>query len=401
MRFNIEDAWKKNVDYAAKTTQRMFTQGITASGRKVARLFGFRALSQQLLKDIKKIGKDKGGFQPSSLRDYVDFGRFYVSKILLALLALALLGVVVVGVKVVYPLVMSKFFTRELPITSSLIAGYNGKVRLISTEGMTVFEGTLADGHITGTGVLYDLCGNLVYSGGFQEELYSGSGELYYSDGTLCYEGDFADNLYQGTGSLYYRSGQLHYQGDFANGLFEGKGTLYTQSGEIAYIGEFSAGQYNGTGELYHNGKLAYRGEFLDGKREGEGVEYDASGDVLYSGTFTADVFITGRGGQETYPSGVVKYTGDRVDGLYDGKGTLYNEDGTVLYQGEFSEGVYQGDGVLTWTNDAGQAIRLEGTFDKGKLNGEGRQYAEGCHFPRSTERRHLFQIRLQDGAEF
>ena len=234
-------------------------------------MLGVHSLSQEVIQDVKELGKGKIGFQPTSRKDYLDFGRFYVSKVLLAAIVLGILLLAAILIRVVYPQVVSAFFTRDLQIDSSLIAGYNGKVRLYTDGGTLLFQGALEDGRINGNGTLYDTCGNLVYTGNFEQEQYSGTGELYYSDGVLCYQGEFAENLYQGQGSLYYRSGALRYEGEFAAGLFEGEGTLYTQNGSLAYTGEFKAGQYSGTGELYHDGVLAYRGQFLEGKREEKG----------------------------------------------------------------------------------------------------------------------------------
>ena len=178
MKFDPGNELKKSIEYTASTVQRSARQTVTSGIRKVVRLLGIRSLSQQVLRDVKEIGRGKVGFHPSSRKDYVDFGRFYVSKVLLVAIPLLILLCVAVLVRFVYPHVMSAFFTRDLPVTSSLITGYNGKVRLFSEGGTLLFQGKLEEGRINGTGTLYDTCGNLVYTGDFQEEQYNGTGAL-------------------------------------------------------------------------------------------------------------------------------------------------------------------------------------------------------------------------------
>ena len=84
-------------------------------------------------------------------------------------------------------------FTRTIVVNSSEMMGYTGRVRLIdnAVERDVLYEGDMANGRVTGYGVLYGYGGNLVYKGSFLMEMYSGSGELYYPSGNTKYVGDF------------------------------------------------------------------------------------------------------------------------------------------------------------------------------------------------------------------
>ena len=140
MKFNPKAELGRSVEYTAKTMQRSASQKLTSGVRKVCNMLGIKPLSRQISQDMKLIGKDKTMFQPSSLKDYLDFGQIYISKVLLVVILLVILVAVVVAVRVVYPMILSSFFTRDLPITSSEIPGYNGKVRLLTSDGTVLFR---------------------------------------------------------------------------------------------------------------------------------------------------------------------------------------------------------------------------------------------------------------------
>ena len=123
-----------------------------------------------------------------------------------------------------------------MPIDSDEIPEYSGNVRLIDRQsGITRFEGTLENGRIMGSGVVYDELGGVVYNGNFQMEAFDGYGELYYSGGAIQYMGNFAMNSYDGTGTLFYKNGEKMYEGEFTSGLYNGNGTLYYANGEKMY----------------------------------------------------------------------------------------------------------------------------------------------------------------------
>ena len=150
----------------------------------------------------------------------------------------------------------------------------------------------------------------------------------------------------------------------------------------------------------YKDGTI-YSGEWMNGKRNGQGIQkYSNDSDRnLYQGSWNNDV-EEGKG-HLLYKSGDI-YKGDMVQGLRHGEGLLtfgkandyerlsfdgnWKEDtisgnGTMkwragdYYIGEFENGLRQGQGVLTYSeenvNNLG-VVRYEGEWKDGSISGFG-----------------------------
>lgn len=93
-------------------------------------------------------------------------------------------------------LVISKFFTRDISLTNGIPKDYSGKVRLLSSDGSVIFNGTMEKSALTGKGMLYDYCGNILYEGDFENQLYNGDGISYYGKSSTAYIDNKSDELY-------------------------------------------------------------------------------------------------------------------------------------------------------------------------------------------------------------
>lgn len=371
---------------------------------------------QRFLEECSRVG-DK----PDSLKGYFSFGKRYVAKKLVIVLALLVIPIPLLFLWIVYPWIEAGFLTKTMVIDSVDVEGYTGKVRLVGDleEDNVIFMGMLADGKYDGQGTLYDSEGNLIYRGGFLTDQYSGMGESYYrngnveyagqfaggqyegpgklydENGVLLYEGGFSGGMYEGDGILYYSSGLPLYEGNFSGGLYDGSGTLYYLGGNIQYRGNFSQGFYDGAGALfYENGVISYEGEFFQGEKSGSGKEYDENGELLYDGTFSrsryegegtlyenGSIICQGRfhmgiltsGNAVLYDiQGNLCYQGSIENGLYEGQGMLFSE-GILIYEGGFANGKYNGSGK-EYQAETGM-ILYDGTYEQGRYSGQGRLY--------------------------
>ncbi len=365
--------------YVAKFTNKSAKQ--TKLNKKV------RGVTQQVIKYI--------GGKPESLKDYLKFGEWYISKILL----LRILAIVVVlGLLVIYvgiPFLSGKLWASKVVVNTPEYHIASGKVEVFRSDNVLLYKGTMEDGKITGIGEVYN--GNLlVYAGEFVNAKYHGEGKLYQKDG-LLYEGDFVDNLYHGMGVLYYPNGTIQFEGTFEKGLYHGEGTLYNENGTLKYMGKWTEGTYDVNGKIYNeNGVLQYEGDLTLGKPNGIGTQYDEIGKIKYTGTFVEGIY-EGKGilyredgsieyeghfaegkfdgnGKLYYANGTLQYEGNFVDNTFDGTGKLYQEDGTMLYDGTFSNNNYEGAGKLYGENGT---LRYEGTFVDNVFEGNGTLYTE------------------------
>ncbi len=286
--------------------------------------------------------------KPTKREDYIETRRLFISKSFLILLAI---GAVLLGLLiyfVVWPFLLSTFFTARFWQGDEDLADWSGRVIVYYDAEKTVprYSGTLEDGVLQGRGKEYDEEGLLTYEGGFVDGQYSGNGTRY-DGGVLVYEGQFSAGLYEGTGSLY-------------------------EEGSLVYHGAFAAGAANGMGTAYADGAVCYEGAFVNGLYEGEGTAYYASGTVQYKGAFSAGVY---EGlGTAYYPDGTKAYVGSFAAGLYEGEGAEYDEEGGLRYKGSFAEGRYDGEGTLYL--DDGDQIQAE--FSAGTTTGTIQWYRDG-----------------------
>lgn len=81
-------------------------------------------------------------------------------------------------------------------MTNGIPKDYSGKVRLLSSNGSVIFNGTMEKSALTGKGMLYDYCGNILYEGDFENQLYNGDGISYYGKSSTAYIDNKSDELY-------------------------------------------------------------------------------------------------------------------------------------------------------------------------------------------------------------
>lgn len=349
-----------------RTIRAFFTRQIYAV---VARAKSVTSLTRQASKLAPAMLKTatEAGKKPTKREDYIETKQLFISKSLLIMVPLILVVLAVLIYFVVWPWLLSHFFTAKMWYEDPDTADYTGKVILYyeKKKKTVMFEGRLEEGVIQGTGRSFDENGLLLYSGDYVDGVYSGKGSLYDA-GALIYEGKFEDGVFCGTGSLY-QDDVLIYRGEFSNGVYDGTGTLYEEDGRLLYAGEFSAGLRSGTGTAYAEGKRCYKGEFSDDLYNGEGIQYDADGSIRYRGSFLDGLYCgtgtlnLGNGGTvqaefengdvvgtaQCFLGGKLYYEGTLEQLVPDGIGTLYAVSGAELFSGPMKDGIIDGGALL------------------------------------------------------
>ncbi|MCD8331764.1 MAG: hypothetical protein LUB63_04435 [Oscillospiraceae bacterium] len=332
--------------------------------------------------------------KPTKREDYIETKRLFISKSFLILL---LIGVVALGCLiyfVIWPFLLSHFFTAHFFQGDSDLADWSGKVIVYYDEKkkQPMYAGKLEDGVLQGLGTEYDEDGLVTYEGYFVDGERSGSGKAY-EQGVLVYDGDFLNGLYEGNGTLY-ENGTVVYEGEFAAGLADGMGTAYSTDGVLVYKGSFSEGLYDGDGTMYYeDGTRSYTGAFAAGLREGEGIEYREDGSILYKGSFVGDVYegsgiyyledgqgtiqasFTGGvtdGAIQWYKNGKLWYDGAADNLTPDGYGTIYSRSGKIVYAGEMDRGTLDGIWLLSLTSEEVREAFGDATLAETEYSGGG-----------------------------
>ncbi len=311
----------------------------------------------------------------------------------------------------------------------------HGLGKVVTKNGITLFEGNFVNNVWSGFGKLYYDDGSIQYSGNFENNQFNGFGNLYSPNGTLTYTGYFQNDKPHGNGISYYENGVVFVEGVFSNGLVNGYGKAYREDGTLGYEGNFVNDLPYGQGIYYYsNGNKSTEGTFKEGALlEGEGIEYYENGNKAYEGDFHngvyhgvgttytedgkrigtyefndgeqgerliaftleddgktpkqyyfGDFIYMGEVNEEEIPDGCgimyyksidnLYYSGDFVDGRIEGYGMEYHESGSLLYEGEFLNGTANGYGKLYFENGN---IGYEGEFRNGQKNGYGKLYYE------------------------
>lgn len=309
-----------------RTIRAFFTRKLVGMTARLRRMTNFSRKATKVAADSFQ-GAAAAMKKPTRREDFVETKRLFISKSFLISLAV---GLVVLGCLVyfvVWPFLLSRFFTARF---------YQGEAKLDTWSGRVV---------------------------------------VYYDQDRKqpMYAGRLEDGLLQGQGTQYGENGLVIYQGSFVDGVASGQGKAY-EDGVLVYEGSFSAGLPNGQGTAYADGAKAYAGAFLDGEPSGEGTAYYAGGGVRYAGDFSGG--LPNGQGTAYYESGVRSYTGGFVDGLREGTGSAFREDGTLCYQGSFAQGEYSGEGTCYLENDLGF---IQANFEAGRTDGAIRWYRNGA----------------------
>ena len=353
-----------------RTIRAFFTRKLVGIGAYFRRITNFSRHATKVA-SVSFQGAAAAVKKPTRREDYIETKRLFISKSFLIFLAAGLILLVLLFYFVVWPFLLSHFFTAKFYQGDSDLQTWSGRVIVYydTEKEKPMYSGTLQDGLLQGRGLEYDEAGLVIYEGNFVDGLRDGTGNLY-ENGVLVYEGVFSNGTATGMGTAY-ADGVKCYEGSFVDGLYEGEGTEYDTDGNVKYKGSFSAGKYEGQGTAYYtNGERAYVGAFVNGLYEGEGTEYSEDGQVCYKGSFAEGLYEgTGvlyleDGGQiraefsagvtagtiQWYQNGALWYDGAADNLTSDGFGTIYGEDGKIIYSGELDRGTLDGAWLLTLT---------------------------------------------------
>lgn len=330
-----------------RTIRAFFTRKLAGAGAYIRRVTNFSRQATKVA-NASFQGAAAAMKKPTKREDYIETERLFVSKSFLVMLAVGLLLLILAGYFILWPLLLSRFFTAHFYQEDKRVEDWSGKVVVYYDEEKEIprYSGRLKEGVLQGRGSQYDEAGLLIYEGDFADGVRSGTGTLYDA-GVLTYEGDFAYGLRHGNGTDYSATGDVAYRGAFVEDVREGMGTAYYPDGERAYEGAFAAGLYDGTGTQYgEDGQIRYKGSFAEGLYNGSGTLYLPDGDQIQA------EFVDGHtdGTIRWYQEGKLWYDGSADDLTPDGFGTIYAENGKVIYAGEMDRGTLDGAWLLGLT---------------------------------------------------
>lgn len=364
----------RSIEMVRRSLKNLIFRPIYIIKNKFFRIFNVSRYISKLQQSIMKLPL-KFKVKPEKREDYVDAGPFYLAK---SILALCIIGIIVIPLLIyfiIWPLLVTFFFTANFYIRDPKLETYSGKVRVYYEKEFEnlAFKGKLKKGVKLDYGEEYYEDGVASYRGNFKDDLYDKKGVTYDKQGVVIYDGEFLEGLYDGDGILYLDN-YLRYEGEFEKGNINGRGKYYSQD-TLIFEGSFLMGKKDGRGKEYssEDGKLVYEGMFLDDQYDGEGTAYYSNGNVLYSGNFKKGQY-SGQGILKR-EDGTKIYEGDFEEDLYNGEGTTFDEDQSIIYKGSVVNGLYEGTGIL---NVKDEKLRYEGTFVEGKLSGQGKLYKEG-----------------------
>ena len=178
---------------------------------------------------------------------------------------------------------------------------------------------------------------------------------------------------------------KLKFEGEYLNGRRNGKGKEY-MDGTLIFEGEYLNGKRNGKGKEYgKDRKLIFEGEYLNGKKwlgklydkkdnniiyeliDGKGFvkEYNIKSNLIFEGEYLDGKRFKGK---EYYDNGICKFVGNYYKGRR-WNGTAYDLNGKILSKFENGKG-YLIDEYIYFP-----ALKFEGEYINGTLNGKGKVY--------------------------
>lgn len=182
---------------------------------------------------------------------------------------------------------------------------------------------------VTGRGLAFDRCGELLYYGDFAQNRFHGAGRQV---NPMCFghhvlRARFVCDMPVGVGEVVDTlTGYVTLRGavtDLAQGLLSGELFLLK---ERVFLGYLAQGRPVVGTALYSNGAAKYMGRMAEGRASGNGCLFYNAGD-----------------GQRKWCEGVF------VGGVMTGRGRLYLPDAknTLVYEGEFANNELDGEGEL------------------------------------------------------
>ena len=126
----------------------------------------------------------------------------------------------------------------------------------------------------------------------------TGKGRMVSPDGITVYEGSYSDDKRDGFGVSYYKDGNPNYVGGWQNGNRNGSGVGFRRSDGTMHAGKWTENTPDGIGARFDSD-----GSFFDvcpysmGTREGKAISYDDNGNVVITvyiaGEVVAEKVIT------------------------------------------------------------------------------------------------------------
>jgi hypothetical protein len=218
----------------------------------------------------------------------------------------------------------------------------------------------------------YDRNGELLK----MQKVITGAGSVYVGATAATTQSPLS-NRPHGRGHMKFADGG-EYEGDYIDGAYEGRGTLTLSPSAAAtsflkYTGEFSKGRPAGKGTMWYVDGSQYEGQFQNGMREGSGRHTGSRGQYT-EGEWSANrpVRATVVHVPSDNPDAPRRYAGTFKDGLYSGEGLMTYVSGAV-YRGEFQRGMRHGRGELIIPpREAGSLVKYTGDFRDNIASGQG-----------------------------
>ena len=207
------------------------------------------------------------------------------------------------------------------------------------------------------------------YYGAMDGAVFSGTGVFQHLDGSV-YTGDFSASQRNGEGTFRWANGDT-FQGTFAGDqMVEG---TYTFADGRTYKGTFSSNKWaDGTFTLGKAAAALGFTEFSASISNGniQSLVFTMTNGTHYNGNLSGYAEIK-------YPSGNT-YAGDVSSGKRNGSGTFHWMSGGAVvaaYNGNWKDDLMDGQGTYNYNN--GDYPYVEGTFEKGLLEGKATYYKE------------------------
>ena len=236
---------------------------------------------------------------------------------------------------------------------------FHGNGHYIDSEGVSM-TGQWKQGKMHGAGVKVRPNGEK-WKGEWIAGVLEGDGEIDLLE--TVYKGSVIGGVEHGYGTKVWKVTHSVYKGQWESGHMEGLGELSTETGDV-YTGSFCKDMLR-TGTIdFHDGRK-YTGDLVDLMMHGSGtLTFPPSvAHSHYTGQFKHN--LCSGAGTMHYRNGN-EYTGAWHSNQPNGLGTFRSSECT--YHGEFSEGLYDGQGEITYKDRSW----YKGRFKAGLYDGLG-----------------------------
>ena len=125
--------------------------------------------------------------------------------------------------------------------------------------------------------------GEYSYFGSLDENGYrTGKGRMVSPEGITVYEGSYQNDKRDGFGVSYYKDGKPNYVGGWENGYRNGSGIGFRHSDGTMHVGNWTENTPDGVGARFDSdGSFTEVCPYSMGVREGKAISYDENGNVV------------------------------------------------------------------------------------------------------------------------